>query len=85
MLFGAGVGFIFGLVPLVLGVVKKNLKYGVAGFVLSIISGGLVWSLLAIAISVVFSWLVVSKNKSVEVVAADGATTAISAENAENL
>ena len=58
VLINAGVGFVLGLVPLVLGFVKRNVKYGVYGFLASIFGGALLGILLSIPATVIFSWLI---------------------------
>ncbi len=74
MIFGAIVGFVVGLVPLILGFTRKNIKFGVIGFVLSIV-GGTFFSLLgALPISAVFSWLALRKPKFVESVEAENSS-----------
>jgi hypothetical protein len=85
MLIGAGTGFILGLVPLILGFVKKNRKYGAIGFVLSIIGGGVLGAILAIPVSIVFSWLVLRKPKSAEIAVADENSNPVPVENVDNL
>jgi hypothetical protein len=64
MLFTAAVGFAVGLVPLILGIVKKKLKLGVLGLVASTIGGGLLGLLLAVPAAIVFIWLILKKPAS---------------------
>ncbi len=70
LIVGAITGFVLGLIPLGLGFVKQNRKYGIIGFILTII-GGTFFSLLgALPVASVFTWLVLRKpaeDKPVEV------------------
>ena len=58
-LINAGIGLVFGLVPLIIGFAKRNIKYGVIGFVGSIVGGALLGLLLAIPVAAIFTWLIV--------------------------
>jgi len=61
LIIGAIVGFIFGLIPLILGLKKQNAKFGIIGFVLTLL-GGTFFSLLgALPICGIFTWLVLRK------------------------
>ncbi len=66
LIFGLIVGFVIGLVPLVLGFTKQNRKYGLIGFVLTIIGGAFFSFLGALPVSAVFSWLILRKPKAEE-------------------
>jgi len=55
----AGVGFVIGLIPLVVGVVKKKLKLGVLGLVASTVGGALLGLILALPFAAIFVWLIV--------------------------
>lgn len=69
ILIGGGLGLLVGLVPLILGFVKKNLKFGVFGFLGSIIGGAVLGLLLAIPIAGLFTWLIFrGRSAPVEVV-----------------
>lgn len=59
ILIGGGLGLLVGLVPLILGFVKKNLKFGVFGFLGSIIGGAVLGLLLAIPVAAIFTWLII--------------------------
>lgn len=65
ILFGAGVGLVVGLAPLILGLIRGKVKLGLIGFVSSIIGGSIFALILALPISAVFSWLVLRKPKTV--------------------
>ena len=84
MVLGAGLGFIVGLVPLILGFVKKNLKYGAIGFILSIIGGTLLGIFLALPAALIFSWLILRKPKPAESnVAAEVSTDGLAEDSKE--
>ena len=59
-LIGMGVGFILGLIPLILGIIKGKKKPALWGFVASIAAGA-VWSLLALVTMIVSVWLILRK------------------------
>ena len=67
-LFNAGVGFVVGLVPLILGIVKGNIKFGVVGFLACLVGGAVLGIILSIPSMIVFSWLIVrgARSKSEE-------------------
>jgi hypothetical protein len=58
VLINTAVGLVLGLVPLISGFVKRKVKYGILGFVLSAIGGALLGVVLAIPASAIFTWLV---------------------------
>lgn len=64
ILIGGGLGLMVGLIPLIFGFVKKNLKFGVFGFLGSIIGGALLGLILAIPVAGIFTWLIVRGSKS---------------------
>ena len=69
ILINAGIGLVLGLIPLILGFVKGNAKYGVYGFLAAIVGGAILGILLSIPAVVVFSWLIArDPKKPVEVV-----------------
>ncbi|MGB7210682.1 MAG: hypothetical protein WBD27_18645 [Pyrinomonadaceae bacterium] len=51
-------GFLFGSFPLIAGLILKNRKYGVFGFVGSIIGGAVLGVFLSFPFAVVFLWLI---------------------------
>lgn len=69
-LFNAGIGLVFGLVPLIFGFVKGRTKYGVIGFVACLVGGAILGVILSVPAMVFFTWLVVRGGKadSIEVV-----------------
>lgn len=58
VLFGAGVGLVLGLLPLIVGIVRKRVKLGLIGFVASIAGGAAFALLLSLPISLLFTWLI---------------------------
>ena len=72
IIFGAVLGAIVGLIPLILGIVKKNLKIGALGFIGSIIGSAILGLLLAIPIAAIFVYLIIKgKNESTDADFAD--------------
>lgn len=68
IIFGAALGAVIGLIPLILGIVKKNLKIGFLGFIGAIIGNAILGILLSIPIAGICTYLVLkSKNKPVDV------------------
>ena len=67
-LFNAGIGLVVGLVPLILGFVKGNIKFGVVGFLACLVGGTILGIILSIPSMVVFSWLIIrgARSKSEE-------------------
>lgn len=64
ILLTAGVGFVLGLAPLIVGFVKHKKKYGFIGFIASILGGALLGLLLAVPVAAVFTWLIVRVPKT---------------------
>ena len=86
LIVGISVGFIFGLIPLILGFVKQNRKLGVIGFILTIV-GGTFFSLLgALPICGTFIWLILRKPpvESSEEAVSENETEGLT-QNTENL
>lgn len=68
ILINTAIGFVLGLIPLVLGFFKKKIKLGLFGIIGSVIGGTILGIFLAIPITIIFSWLIVKKEKNIEVV-----------------
>jgi hypothetical protein len=60
-IIGAVIGFVLGLVPLILGFKKQNIKLGIIGFVVSIIVGVFLSLLGALPVCIIFVWLILRK------------------------
>jgi hypothetical protein len=58
VLINTAVGLVLGLVPLISGIAKRKIKYGLLGFVLSIIGGAILGIVLAIPASAIITWLI---------------------------
>jgi len=69
----AGVGFVIGLIPLVVGVVKKKLKLGVLGLVASTVGGALLGLILALPFAAIFVWLIVKQPSTTTTTSGDTA------------
>lgn len=81
-MMGAGLGALLGLIPLILGFVKKARGYGVFGFLGSIVGGALLGVFLSIPIVAIFSWLIVKNaNQPVEVAVVNDHSVDVKAEN----
>lgn len=61
LIVGTAVGIIFGLALLITGFVKKNLKLGVIGLVLSLIVGPFLSLLGVLPVFGIFLWLILRK------------------------
>ena len=57
------IGILLGLIPLILGIKKKNRKYGMYGFVGSVI-GGVITYIISIIVVSIFSWLILRNSKA---------------------
>ena len=58
IIFGAVLGAIVGLIPLIFGIIKKNFKIGILGFVGSIIGSAILGLILAIPIAAISVYLI---------------------------
>lgn len=56
LLIGAVTGFVFGLIPLILGFMKSRLQIGLIGFGVSIVAGLIGNLLFALPASLIFTW-----------------------------
>src|SRR6187401_2163881 len=68
---GAVVGFLLGLVPLILGIVKKKVTTGVIGLIVSTLGGALLGVFISIPAMAIFTWLILRE----QVVATDAIAT----------
>lgn len=61
LIIGAIFGIVLGLVPLILGFKKQNMKMGIIGFV-SAVAVGIPFSFLgALPVAIIFTWLILRK------------------------
>lgn len=58
---GLGVGFVAGLILLLVGWLKSKAKLGAVGLVASVIGGGLLGLFLVVPVFAVFLWLILRK------------------------
>ncbi len=63
-IIGVIVGFVVGLVPLISGIFRKNLKLGLIGFVCSLIGGAILSLILALPVAGIFTWLILKGKTS---------------------
>ena len=66
-------GILFGMFPLVVGILRGNQKRGFLGFVLSIGGGALLGILLSFPLAMIFVWLLVRDRVEEPVVTTDQA------------
>lgn len=62
VLAGVMIGIVIGLIPLILGIRKHNRKYGMYGFVGSVI-GGAITPIISVIVVAIFTWLILRKPK----------------------
>ena len=62
ILIHAVIGFVLGLIPLVIGIVKKKTKLGLLGLVVGVVAGALIGFLGSIPSMAIFTWLVLRKD-----------------------
>ncbi len=55
-------GFLFGSFPLIYGLKMKNRKYGVYGFIGSIVGGAILGVFLSYPIAAIFTWFILRKS-----------------------
>jgi hypothetical protein len=75
-LFGAVLGALLGLIPLILGIRRKKAKIGILGFVSSIVGNALLGLLLSIPIVAICTYLIL-KQRTPEVVSDSQTSTVI--------
>ena len=64
LLINGGIGFVIGLIPLILGIVKKKGRIGIYGLLASTVGGALLGLLLSIPAAVIFVWLILKQPAS---------------------
>jgi len=85
-LLHASFGLLLGLIPLVLGFLKKERSYAVFGFLGSIIGGAILGIFLSVPVAVIFTWLILRKpkNEVVDVRVVNENPIDVKVENPEN-
>jgi len=61
ILINGAIGLVIGLIPLILGIVKKKARIGIYGLLASTVGGALLGLLLSIPAAVIFVWLILKK------------------------
>ncbi len=56
-------GFFLGFFPLLVGLILKNRKLGIYGFIVSMIGGGILGIFLSYPIALVFTWIIIRRSK----------------------
>lgn len=72
ILFNVGLGFVIGLIPLVLGLVKKRMKLGILAVVVCTVAGLILGIYLALPAAAVFVYLIFKKASAGAVIDASG-------------
>lgn len=60
----AVIGLLLGLIPLVLGFIKKERSYAVFGFLGAIIGGAILGIFLSVPVAAIFTWLILRRPKN---------------------
>lgn len=81
---GLGIGFVAGLILLLLGWFKGRTKLGVFGLLASVFGGGLLGILLVIPVFALFLWLVLHKSSGSSSTTADVAAAADAEQGSSN-
>ena len=63
LMINAGVGLVLGLIPLVAGIVKRRIKYGLLGLVFSVL-GSALGMIVSALVSTVFTWLILRSSSN---------------------
>jgi len=58
LIVGAAIGFLLGLIPLIVGIVKKKAKIGVIGLLVATVGGALAGVFISIPAMAIFTWLI---------------------------
>ena len=85
-LIHSSIGLLLGLIPLVLGFIKKERSYAVFGFLGSIIGGAILGIFLSVPIAAIFTWLILRKlkNQLTEVIVVNETPIDVKVESSEN-
>jgi len=59
MLLNAAFGFAVGVIPLIVGIVKRKVKLGVYGLIASAVGGALLGFILSIPAMAIFTWMII--------------------------
>lgn len=64
IIINAGIGFVLGLIPLIIGIVKRNFKYGIFGHVAATVGGAVLGIFLSVPAVIIFTWLILKNSNS---------------------
>lgn len=64
IVINAGIGFVLGLIPLIIGIVKRNFKYGIFGHVAATVGGAVLGIFLSVPAAIIFTWLILKNSNS---------------------
>ena len=64
IVINAGIGFVLGLIPLIIGIVKRNFKYGIFGHVAAAVGGAVLGIFLSVPAVIIFTWLILKNSNS---------------------
>ncbi len=85
-IFNVLLGIVLGLIPLILGFVKKERSYGVFGFLGSIIGGAILGLFLSVPVMAIFTWLILRRPKNTVAASSENIQPANSTvKNSDNL
>ena len=68
LLFNTAVGVVLGLIPLVTGLIKRRVKYGLLGLACSTLGGLILGFVLAVPAAAIFTWLILRDNRVADAV-----------------
>ena len=61
LIINAGVGLVLGLIPLIAGIVKRRIKYGLLGLLFSVL-GSALGMIVSVLVATVFTWLILRRS-----------------------
>ncbi|MEJ7848298.1 MAG: hypothetical protein WKF92_09440 [Pyrinomonadaceae bacterium] len=64
IIINTGIGFVLGLIPLIIGIVKRNFKYGIFGHVAATVGGAVLGIFLSVPAVIIFTWLILKNSNS---------------------
>jgi len=85
-LIHAAIGILLGMIPLILGFIRKERSYAVFGFLGSIIGGAILGIFLSVPVAAIFTWLILRKpkNEVIEAEAVNETSIDVKTEDTEN-
>ena len=61
IILGGAIGFLLGLIPLIVGIFKRKIKIGIVGLLVATAGGALAGVIISIPAMAVFTWLILRK------------------------